>query len=133
MNAARLDALPEARANFDLDLEDGEKAVFAAPLSCFGTEEDALLGGHQSKLCLTNRRLVANNTVGLWTVSLADDVAGCELVERGVPFLKSAVVRVDLNQELVYGEGTDGQGVLRGFRFYLKPKDGERLAALLRG
>ena len=50
-----------------------------------------------------------------------------------MPFLKSAVVRVDLNQELVYGEGTDGQGVLRGFRFYLKPKDGERLAALLRG
>ena len=133
MNAAHLDALPEARANFDLDLEDGEKVVFAAPLACFGTEQDAFLGGHQSKLCLTNRRLVANNTVGLWTVSLADDVAGCELVERGVPFLKSAVVRVDLNEELVYGEGTDGQGALCGFRFYLKPKDGERLAALLRG
>ena len=133
MNAAHLDVLPETRANFPFDLEDGEKVVFAAPLACFGTEQDAFLGGHQSKLCLTNRRLVANNTVGLWTVSLADDVADCELVERGVPFLKSAVVRVDLNQKLVYGEGTDNQGALRGFRFYLKPKDGERLAALLRG
>ena len=133
MNTAHLDALPETRANFALDLEDGEKVVFAAPLSCFGTEEDAFLGGGQSKLCLTNRRLVANNTVGLWTVDLADDVVGAELVERGIPLLKSAVVRVDLGEELVYGDARDGQGTLRGFRFYLKPKDGERLAALLRG
>lgn len=131
MNTAHLDALPETRANFALDLADDEKVVFAAQLACFGTEQDTFLGGHQSRLCLTNRRLVANNTVGLWTVSLADDVADRALVERGVPFLKSAVVRVDLNKELVYGEGTDGQGVLRGFRFYLKPKDGARLAELL--
>lgn len=130
MNAAHLDALPEARANFDLDLEDGEKAVFAAPLSCFGTEEDAFLGGHQSKLCLTNRRLVANNTVGLWTVSLADDVVGAELVKRG-GFLSNAVVRVDLAHELVYGDAQDGQGTLRGFRFYLKKKDAARLMELM--
>lgn len=132
MNATHLDALPEVQANFSFDLESGEKVVFAAPLACFGTEEDAFLGGSQSKLCLTNRRLVANNTVGLWTVNLADDVVGAELVKRG-GFLSNAVVRVDLAEELVYGEGTDGQGVLHGFRFYLKPKDGTRLAALLCG
>lgn len=132
MNTARLDTLPETRANFPLDLTEGEKVVFAAPLACFGTEEDAFLGGSQSKLCLTNHRLVANNTVGLWSVDLADDVVGAELVRRG-GFLSNAVVRVDLAQELVYGDSRDGQGTLRGFRFYLKPKDGERLAALLRG
>lgn len=132
MNATHLDALPEVQANFSFDLESGEKVVFAAPLACFGTEEDAFLGGSQSKLCLTNHRLVANNTVGLWTVNLADDVVGAELVKRG-GFLSNAVVRVDLAEELVYGEGTGGQGVLHGFRFYLKPKDGTRLAALLCG
>lgn len=132
MNTAHLDALPETHANFALDLADGEKVVFAAQLACFGTEQDTFLGGHQSRLCLTNRRLVANNTVGLWTVSLADDVVGAELVKRG-GFLSNAVVRVDLAEELVYGDAQDGQGTLRGFRFYLKPKDGERLAALLRG
>lgn len=130
MDTAHLDALPEARANFSFDLADGEKAVFAAPLSCFGTEDDTFLGGSQSKLCLTNRRLVANNTVGLWTADLADDVVGAELVKRG-GFLSNAVVRVDLARELVYGGARDGQGTLRGFRFYLKPKDGARLAELL--
>ena len=132
MDTAHLDALPEARANFSFDLADGEKVVFAAPLSCFGTEEDTFLGGSQSKLCLTNRRLVANNTVGLWTADLADDVVGAELVKHG-GFLSNAVVRVDLTHELVYGGARDGQGTLRGFRFYLKPKDGARLAELLCG
>ena len=132
MDTAHLDALPEARANFSFDLADGEKVVFAAPLFCFGTEDDTFLGGSQSKLCLTNRRLVANNTVGLWTVDLADDVVEAELVKRG-GFLSNAVVRVDLAKELVYGGAQDGQGTLRGFRFYLKPKDGARLAALLCG
>lgn len=132
MDTAHLDALPEVRANFSFDLADGEKVIFAAPLSCFGTEEDIFLGGSQSKLCLTNRRLVANNTVGLWTVDLADDVVEAELVKRG-GFLSNAVVRVDLAQELVYSGARDGRGTLRGFRFYLKPKDGARLAALLCG
>ena len=81
MDTAHLDALPEVRANFSFDLADGEKVIFAASLSCFGTEEDTFLGGGQSKLCLTNRRLVANNTVGLWTVDLADDVVGAALDE----------------------------------------------------
>ena len=130
MDTAHLDAPPEVRANFPFDLADGEKVIFSAPLSSFGTEEDTFLGGSQSKLCLTNRRLVANNTVGLWTVDLADDVVGAELVKRG-GFLSNAVVRVDLAQELVYGDAQDGQGTLRGFRFYLKPKDGARLMELM--
>lgn len=130
MDTTRLDALPEARANFSFDLANGEKVIFAAPLSCFGTEDDTFLGGSQSKLCLTNRRLVADNTVGIWSVDLADDVVGAELVRRG-GFLSNAVVRVDLARELVYGGARDGQGTLRGFRFYLKPKDGARLAELL--
>ena len=45
MDTAHLDAPPEVRANFPFDLADGEKVIFAAPLSCFGTEEDTFLGG----------------------------------------------------------------------------------------
>lgn len=70
----------------------------SARLACFGTETDALLGGHTSKLYLTNRRLIANNTVGLWTVELATDIASCAIVENGIPFFKSTVVRVDLKR-----------------------------------
>lgn len=45
MNAAHLDSLPELHVNIDLGLAEGEKVVFEAPLSCFGTETDQLLGG----------------------------------------------------------------------------------------
>lgn len=128
MNAAFLDSLPEVRSDLGPALAAGEKVVFAARLACFGTETDAFLGGHTSKLYLTNRRLIANNTVGLWTVELATDIASCAIVENGIPLLKSTVVRVDLNKEVVYG---DGQGVLRGLRFYLAKRDGDRFAALM--
>lgn len=66
--------------------------------------------------------------MGLWTVELATDIASCAIAENGIPFLKSTVVRVDLNKEVVYG---DGQDVLRGFRFYLAKRDGDRFAALM--
>lgn len=128
MNAAFLDSLPEVRSDLDPVLAAGEKIVFAARLACFGTEADAFLGGHKSRLYLTNRRLIADNTAGLWTVELATDVASCAIAEEGIPFLKSTVVRVGLNKKVVYG---DGQGALRGFRFYLAMRDGDRFAALM--
>ena len=130
MSTAYLDALPAIPSAIDSALLDGEKVVFTARLSCFGTETDTFLGGHQSTLYLTNRRLIADNTVGLWSVDLATEITGCEVVENGVPFFKSTVVRVSLNKEVVYG---DGQGTLWGFRFYFKKKDGDRFVALMNG
>lgn len=130
MNIAYLDALPGLRTDIDDELGGDEKGVFTARLSCFGTETDQFLGGHSSRLYLTNRRIIADNTVGLWSVDLVEDVADCEIVERGIPFLKSTVVRVGLNRTVTYG---DGHATLRGFRFYLKSKDGERFAALMDG
>lgn len=82
-----------------------------------------------SKLYLTNRRIVADNTAGLWDVDLLTDIASCEISENGIPFFKSTVVCVNLNKELVYG---NGQGTLQGFRFYFKKKkDAERFVALV--
>lgn len=128
MNAAHLDALPELHVNIDLSLAEGEKVVFEAPLSCFGTETDRLLGGAGSRLYLTNRSVIAKNPVGLWTVDLADDVASCALERRGVTFFSSAVVCVGLNGALSYGAE---QETLSGFRFYLKKKDAARLMELM--
>lgn len=128
MDTAHLDAPPEVRANFPFDLADGEKVVFEAPLSCFGTETDRLLGGAGSRLYLTNRSVIAKNPVGLWTVDLADDVASCALERRGVTFFSSAVVCVGLNGALSYGAE---QETLSGFRFYLKKKDAARLMELM--
>lgn len=123
-----LNSLPEVRSDLGPALTAGEKVIFTARLACFGTETDAFLGGHTSKLYLTNRCLIANNTVGLWTVELATDIAICAIAENGIPFFKSTVVRVDLNKEVVY---SDGQSVLRGFRFYLAKRDGDCFAALM--
>ncbi|MGQ5425885.1 hypothetical protein ACULPM_02440 [Thermophilibacter sp. ZX-H3] len=128
MSAAYLDSLPELHVNIDLSLAEGEKVVFEAPLSCFGTETDQLLGGAGSRLYLTNRSVIAKNPVGLWTVDLADDVASCELERRGVTFFSSAVVCVGLNGALSYGAE---QETLSGFRFYLKKKAAARLMELM--
>ena len=130
MNIAHLDALPGLRTDIDAELGDDEKVVFTARFSCFGRETDQFLGGRSSRLYLTNRRIIADNTVGLWSVDLVEDVADCEIVERGIPFLKSTVVRVCLNRTVAYG---DGHATLQGFRFYLKSKDGEHFAALMNG
>lgn len=129
MSTAHLDALPAIRSDIDSILPDGEKVVFTSKLSCFGTEADTYLGGHMSRLYLTNRQIVADNTAGLWTVDLLEDIANCEVAENGMPFLKSTVVYVGLNKELAYD---DGRGTLRGFRFYFKKrKNSERFAALV--
>ncbi len=129
VDTAYLDTLPALHSGLDSVLADGEKVVFATKLSCFGTETDAYLGGQMSKLYLTNRRIVADNTAGLWDVDLLTDIASCEISENGIPFFKSTVVCVNLNKELVYG---NEQGTLQGFRFYFKKKkDAERFVALV--
>lgn len=74
MNIAHLDALPGLRTDIDAELGDDEKVVFTARFSCFGTETDQFLGGRSSRLYLTNRRIIADNTVGLWSVDLVEDV-----------------------------------------------------------
>ena len=112
MDTAYLDTLPALHSGLDSVLADGEKVVFATKLSCFGTETDAYLGGQMSKLYLTNRRIVADNTAGLWDVDLLTDIASCEISENGIPFFKSTVVCVNLNKELVYG---NEQGTLQAF------------------
>lgn len=123
MNTAYLDTLPAIADTKDLQLDRGEKLVFTAPLSMFGTETDQFLGGTGSMLYLTNRRIAAHNTVGLFSVDIAADVASYETVTKGSFVFKSTYVQVNLNTILAYG--TDG-ATLRGFHFYFKRKNDQR-------
>ena len=45
MNIEYLNTLPEIKNKFNIELQDGEKVIFTANLSCFGTETDRFLGG----------------------------------------------------------------------------------------
>lgn len=123
MNTTYLDTLPAITNTKGLQLDMGEKLVFTAPLSMFGTETDQLLGGTGSVLYLTNRRIAAHNTVGLFSANIATDVASYEAVTKGSFVFKTSYTQVNLNTILAYG--TDG-ATLRGFRFYFKRKGDQR-------
>ncbi|MDR2493493.1 MAG: hypothetical protein LBD25_08585 [Coriobacteriales bacterium] len=116
MNIGYLDTLPEALNAFNVALEVGEKVVFAAEPSCFGNEKDRVVGGPGSKLTVTNKRIIANNGPGNFTVDIAEDVASIARVKTG-RILKSDYISLALKTEIVFD---DGKQMLTGFHFYLK-------------
>lgn len=117
MNTKYFDTLPEVSNQYNVDLEDNEKVVFAAELSTFGTEKDRVLGSPgSSDFTLTNKRIIANNGVGVWTVDLSD-IVRCVKVESGKFIFKSVYFAVDLKMEMEYDYGKQR---LTGFHFYFK-------------
>ena len=120
MNIEYLNTLPEIKNKFNIELQDGEKVIFTAKLSCFGTETDRFLGGSNSRIILTNKRLIADNTVGLWTVNIAEDIVSCKRVENKTFIFKSSYFLITLNKEIIFN---DGQEKLCGFHFYFNKKD----------
>ena len=82
MNVGYLDLLPEVDNKFNVELEKGEKVVFTAKLKVFGTETDRVLGGSNSRFTLTNRRIIADNGVGIWTVDIKEDITGCTKIQE---------------------------------------------------
>lgn len=123
MNTAYLDTLSAIADAGNLQLGMGEKLVFKTPLSMFGTETDQFLGAAGSTLYLTNRRIAADNTVGLFSADIAADVASYEPITSGAFLFKSSCVKVNLNTVLTYGADNS---MLRGFRFYFKRKGDQR-------
>ena len=128
LNREILDALPAVANRFEVELEDSEKVVFAAEMRTFGDEKDGMLGTQGSKFTLTNRRIVADNGLGVWTVQIPDNLASCEMVTKKWLMFTSVYFLVMLNSDIVYD---DGKGRLNGFRFYFDKKDTARLAELL--
>lgn len=119
MNTDYLNTLPEIKNKFDISLEPGEKVILAVKSIVFGTESGGLLGWDDSRITVTNRRIIADNGLGVWTIDLAEDVEDVRKEERGKFLMKEVYVLVTLNKEVTYGTGQ----TLKGYRFYFKKKE----------
>ncbi len=120
MNITYLNTLPEVENKFNIKLQDGEKVIFTAKPTCFGTETGRLLGSSNSKITLTNKRIIADNNVGVWTVDIAEDIFDYTKVESGAFIFKSTYILVNLNKEIIFNNETEK---MKGFRFYFNKKD----------
>ena len=120
MNITYLNTLPEVENKFNIKLQDGEKVIFTAKPTCFGTETGRLLGSSNSKITLTNKRIIADNNVGGWTVDIAEDIVDYTKVESGAFIFKSTYILVNLNKEIIFNNETEK---MKGFRFYFNKKD----------
>ena len=120
MNITYLNTLPEVENKFNIKLLDGEKVIFTAKPTCFGTETGRLLGSSNSKITLTNKRIIADNNVGVWTVDIAEDIVDYTKVESGAFIFKSTYILVNLNKEIIFNNETEK---MKGFRFYFNKKD----------
>lgn len=120
MNKEYLNSLPELKNKFKADLEDGEKVVFLAKNVIFGTETMRALG-YETKVTLTNKRLIADNGRGVWTIDVPEDVVSCRIVDEGKGLNHVHCVALDLNQQIVCGDPKDPI-VLTGFVFTYKKK-----------
>ncbi len=119
MNITYLNTLPEVENKFNIKLQDGEKVIFTAKPTCFGTETGRLLGSSNSKITLTNKRIIADNNVGVWTVDIAEDIVDYTKVESGAFIFKSTYILVNLNKEIIFNNETEK---MKGFRFYFNKK-----------
>lgn len=120
MNITYLNTLPEVENKFNIKLQDGEKVIFTAKPICFGTETGRQLGNLNSKITLTNKRIIADNNVGVWTVDIAEDIVDYTKVESGAFIFKSAYILVNLNKEIIFNNETEK---MKEFRFYFNKKD----------
>ena len=120
MNITYLNTLPEVENKFNIKLQDGEKVIFTAKPTCFGTETGRLLGSSNSKITLTNKRIIADNNVGVWTVDIAEDIVDYTKVESGAFIFKSTYILVNLNKEIIFNNETEK---MKGFRFCFNKKD----------
>ena len=124
MNVEYLNTLPEEKNKFKVQLEDGEKVVFIAKGVIFGNETGRALG-YDTKVTLTNKRLIADNGKGVWTNDMASDFAGYSVVDRGKGLMKEHFVQLDLNRPLVCGDANDPITV-NAYAFVFKKNDEPR-------
>lgn len=130
MNIDYLNTLPEEKNKFKVQLEDGEKVVFIAKGVIFGNETGRALG-YDTKVTLTNRRLIADNGKGVWTNSIENDLAGFSVVDRGKGLMKEHFVQVDLKRPLVCGDASE-QITVNAYAFVFKKKDEPRFLEIAR-
>lgn len=120
MNTDYLDTLPEIKNKFKVDLQPGEKVIFTAKPWAISTKSGALLGADESRITMTNRRIIADNGQGIWTTDIAEDVVDMRKQESGKFLTKEVYILVTLNKELTYGIGIQKRN---GYQFHFRKKD----------
>ncbi len=120
MDTQYLDSLPAIKNKYKVELQPGEKVVFAAKPWGFTSESGTLLGYDTSTVTMTNQRIIADNGQGIWFTDIADDVVDMRKVETGRFLSKQTYILVTLNKEVTYGIGIQK---LTGYRFHFHKKD----------
>ncbi len=120
MNTDYLDTLPEIKNKFKVDLQPGEKVVFTAKPWGFASDSGELLGADNSRITMTNRRILADNGQGVWITDIVEDVVDMRRVETGKFLMKEVYIQVTMNKEVTYGIGIQK---LSGYRFAFRKKD----------
>lgn len=121
MNFDYLDTMPEVRNKFKVQLLPGEKVVFTAKPWGFAADTGEILGADDSRITLTNQRLIADNGQGAWITDLKEDVVDMRKMEAGDSFWsKEIFILVTINKELTYGIGINK---LNGYRLHFRKKD----------
>lgn len=134
MDTRYLDTLPEIYNVYGAELEYGEKVVFTAKLTSFTNERGTKHGwlnslGVDSMFTMTNRKIVANNGVGIWTADIAEDIISCKKVDKKHLFYKDIYFEVLLNCEIIYQYDTKK---MTGFHFYFNDEDTLRFENIIR-
>lgn len=129
MNLDYLNSLPEEKNKFKAELKDGEKVVFIAKGVIFATDTGRAIGW-DVKVTMTNKRIIADNGKGVWTIDIAGDVAGCRVVDRGKGLRKEHFVEVSLKAPFVFMNGNE-QITTGAYMFVFKKKDEPRFMEIM--
>lgn len=129
MNIDYLNTLPDEKNRFKVPLENGERVVFTAKNVIFGTETQRALGW-DAKVTMTNKRIIADNGKGVWTIDIAEDIVSCKKVIEGKGLNKCVYFAVDLNKEVTCGDSRETI-TLTGYVFTFKKKDDIRFKEIV--
>ncbi len=130
MNLNYLNSLPEEKNKFKAVLDNGEKVIFTSKNVIFGTEKQRCLGW-ETKITMTNKRIIADNGKGIWTIDIANDITRYEKVESGRGLNKVRGIAIDLKSPVVCGDRYD-LIIANGYVFKFNKKDEARFLDIMR-
>lgn len=82
-----------------------------------------MLGGSNSRFTLTNRRIIADNGVGIWTIDIKEEVTDCTKIQEGKFIFKVTYFLVNMNKEIIFNNEKEK---MSGFHFYFKKPNIEK-------
>lgn len=74
---------------------------------------------------MTNKRIIADNGKGIWTIDIANDITRCEKVESGRGLTRIRHIEIDLKQPVACGDRYDPI-IANGYIFKFNKKDEAR-------